>query len=85
MKYELMPTVKLRDIVTELKDKYDIETTTFFLRGLLWFERPANDCYKPYYYGDGPYVDCNPVEAAVIDLMEIYFPDWDTVLIDVTW
>lgn len=85
MKYEMIPSVKLADIVQEINDRHDIKVTEYDLRSILWGERPPNDCYKEYYYGDGSDEYCHPLEALVIDLLEDYFPDWDTVLINVSW
>lgn len=85
MTYRMIPSITLSNLAKELEERYDIKVSTRDLREILWFEMPGNNCYAPYYYGDGPSVDCNYIEAAVIDLLELQFPDWEEVLIDVSW
>jgi hypothetical protein len=85
----MMPTVTLNTLVQELQLQYGIVTTARELRDILWYEIPGNDCYKEYFYGDGPIVsDGEPervIENCVITILEDFFPDWESVLIDVSW
>ena len=37
--------------------------------------------YKLYYYGDGPDAGDTPVEKCVITLFEDMFPDWNDILV----
>ena len=89
MKYKMMPTVTLDTLVQELQLQYGIVVTTRRLRDILWYEIPGNDCYKEYFYGDGPIVsDGEPdheIENCVIAILEDFFPDWESILIDVSW
>ena len=87
MTYRMMPCVSLWTILKEVQKEYE-EVSFDRLKDILWFARPANDCYKEYYFGDGPIVECdvrNKIENYVIALLEKQFPEYDTVLIDVSW
>ena len=90
MKYAMMPVIRLATLVEELKIQYNITVGFKQLRNILWFEAPGNDCYKEYYYGDGPIV-ADPdnadhaIENCVIAMLEDYFPDWDSIIIDVSY
>ena len=90
MKYTMMPVVSLATLVKELKLQYDIDVGFKQLRNILWYEYPGNNCHKEYYYGDGPMVaDSNDpdrtIENCVIAILEDLLPDWDSILIDVTY
>lgn len=90
MQYRMMPVVSLATLIEELKIQYDITVEFKQLRNILWYEPPGNDCHREYYYGDGPVVaDFDDIDRAiencVIAILEDYFPDWDSILIDVTY
>lgn len=89
MTYTMMPTISLTTLVRELQLQYGIIVSTRKLREILWYELPGNDCYKEYFYGDGPVVsDGEPdreIENCVIALLEDILPDWESVLVDVSW
>ena len=90
MKYTMMPVISLATLVKELKLQYNIDVGFKQLRNILWYEYPGNNCHKEYYYGDGPIVaDSNDpdrtIENGVIAILEDLLPDWDSILIDVTY
>ena len=90
MQYRMMPVVSLATLIEELKIQYDITVEFKQLRNILWYEPPSNDCHREYYYGDGPIVADSDdtdraIENCVIAILEDCFPDWDSILIDVTY
>ena len=90
MQYRMMLVISLATLVEELKIQYDITVGFKRLRDILWYEPPGNDCHREYYYGDGPIVaDSDDVDRAiencVIAMLEDCFPDWESILIDVTY
>lgn len=90
MQYRMMPVVSLVTLIEELKIQYDITVEFKQLRNILWYEPPGNDCHREYYYGDGPIVADSDdtdraIENCVIAILEDCFPDWDSILIDVTY
>lgn len=85
MTHRMMPVISIFTLVKELKSQYDIEIGNRALTRLLWWEAPANDSYKMYCYGDGPCEGCDPIEECVIALLEDNFPQYEEILIDVTW
>lgn len=90
MQYEMMPVISLTTLIEELKIQYGITVGFKQLRNILWYEPPGNDCHREYYYGDGPIVADSDdadraIENCVIAMLEDYFPDWESILIDVTY
>jgi hypothetical protein len=90
MQYKMMPVVSLATLVKELKIQHNIIVGFKQLRNILWYEPPGNDCHREYYYGDGPIVADSDdpdraIENCVIMMLEECCPDWDSVLIDVTY
>lgn len=90
MEYKMMPVISLTTLIKELKIQYDITVGFKQLRNILWYEPPGNDCHREYYYGDGPIVADSDdadraIENCVIAILENYFPDWESILIDVTY
>lgn len=89
MKYKMIPTITLNTLVQELQLQYGIVVTTRKLRDILWYVIPGNDCYKEYFYGDGPIVSNGEpereIENCVIAILEDCFPDLESILVDVSW
>ena len=81
----MMPVVSLYTLIDELKTQFNINTTHGKLKQILWYEAPANDSYKMYFYGDGVIEGCDPIEACIITLLEDLFPQYEEILIDVSW
>ena len=81
MKYSMTPTLIIRDLVEELRAQYNIQTTERELCAYLWGDGAINADYKLYYYGDGPDAGETPIEKCVITLFEDLFPDWDDILV----
>ena len=81
MEYTMTPTIVIRDLVEELRLQYDIHVTERELCVYLWGDGAIDADYKLYYYGDGPDAGDTPVEKCVITLFEDRFPDWDDILV----
>ena len=81
MEYTITPTIVIRDLVEELRLQYDIHVTEQELCVYLWGDGAIDTDYKLYYYGDGPDAGDTPVEKCVITLFEDLFPDWDDILV----
>ena len=85
IKYNMVPVITLTDLCQELLIQFDVDVNENQLRHLLWYEAPANDSFMMYYYGDGPATNSDSIEKCVVALLKDYFPDWDEILIDVSW
>lgn len=81
MEYTMTPTIVIRDLVEELRLQYDIQVTERELCAYLWGDGATDADYKFYYYGDGPDAGDTLVEKCVITLFEDMFPDWDDILV----
>lgn len=81
MEYTITPTIVIRDLVEELRLQYDIQVTERELCAYLWGDGAIDADYKLYYYGDGPDVGETTVEKCVITLFEDMFPDWNDILV----
>lgn len=81
MIYTMTPTIVIRDLVEELRLQYDIHVTERELCAYLWGDGATDADYKLYYYGDGPDAGDTPIEKCVITLFEDMFPDWDDILV----
>lgn len=79
--YTMTPTIVIRDLVEELRLQYDIHVTERELCTYLWGDGAIDADYKLYYYGDGPDAGDTLVEKCVITLFEDLFPDWDDILV----
>ena len=81
MEYTMTPTIVIRDLVEELRLQYDIHVTERELCAYLWGDGATDADYKLYYYGDGPDAGETTVEKCVITLFEDMFPDWNDILV----
>lgn len=81
MEYTMTPTIVIRDLVEELRLQYDIHVTERELCAYLWDDGAIDADYKLYYYGDGPDAGDTPIEKCAITLFEDMFPDWDDILV----
>ena len=81
MEYTMTPTIVIRDLVEELRLQYDIQVTERELCAYLWGDGAIAADYKLYYYGDGPDAGETTVEKCVITLFEDMFPDWNDILV----
>lgn len=81
MEYTMTPTIVIRDLVEELHLQYDIHVTERELCAYLWGDGAIDADYKLYYYGDGPDAGDTPIEKCVITLFEDLFPDWEDILV----
>ena len=81
MVYTMTPTIVIRDLVEELRLQYDIHVTERELCAYLWGDGATDADYKLYYYGDGPDAGDTPIEKCVIALFEDMFPDWNDILV----
>lgn len=81
MEYTITPTIVIRDLVEELRLQYDIQVTERELCAYLWGDGVIDADYKLYYYGDGPDAGETTVEKCVITLFEDMFPDWNDILV----
>ena len=89
--YEMFPVIEVGVLEDELKIQFDIEVDD--LRGILFYDEYQNDCYKSYCFADDEEYTGeswqdeetirirNLVNAYLRDIL----PDYERVLIDVTW
>ena len=89
--YTMYPVIEIYTLKNELKAQFDIEVHN--LRNILFYEDYQNDCYKYYsfvedeeytgeFWQDEEHIRIrNLVNAYLRDIL----PDYECVLIDVSW
>lgn len=90
--YTMYPVIEVRTLENELKTQFDVEVHNY-LRNILFYDDYMNDCYKSYCFADDEeYTGAswqdeeririrNLVNAYLRDIL----PDYECVLIDVSW
>jgi hypothetical protein len=92
MKYWMMPVVDIDELENVVNFRYG-EGTIEDMRNLLFGDDYSNDCCKPFYYDElkvyNGYPWENEKKIRLINLVKTYLqytlPDYDSVLIDVSW
>ena len=91
MIYEMFPVIDVGVLEDELKIQFDVEVDD--LRSILFGDDYQNDCYKSYYFADDEEYTGesweNEEHIRIRNLVNTYLrdilPDYERVLIDVTW
>ena len=91
MIYEMFPVIDVGVLEDELKIQFDVEVDD--LRGILFYDDYQNDCYKSYCFADDEEYTGesweNEEHIRIRNLVNTYLrdilPDYERVLIDVTW
>ena len=92
MGYWMMPVVNADELEDAINLQYG-ESTIDGIRSLLFSDDYYNDCYKSFYYGDLTAYNSksweNEEEIRLINLVKTYLqdtiPDYEVVLIDISW
>ena len=80
--YTMCPVIDINELKCAIEIQYDIDI--YNLRDLLFFGDYANDCYKLFYFGEEWEEDTEAIRLIKGYLKDI-LPDYDYVLIDVSW
>ena len=89
--YTMYPVIEVRVLENEIKNQFDVEVDN--LSSILFYDNYQNDCYKSYYFVDDEefhgYAWENEECIRIRNLVNVYLrdilPDYERVLIDVTW
>ena len=89
--YEMFPVIDVDVLENELKTQFDVEE--YELRNILFGDDYQNDCYKSYCFADDEEYTGesweNEEEIRIRNLVNAYLrdilPDYERVLIDVSW
>ena len=92
MKYQMTPVIDADELENAVNLQYG-EDTIEEIRNLLFGDDYSNDCCKPFYYDDLTPYNGKPwedeEEIRLINLVKTYLqdtlPDYDSVLIDISW
>ena len=90
--YKMLPVIEVDVLEKELKIQFDVDIEGE-LRNILFYDNYQNDCYKSYYFDDDiefhGYTWENEEHIRIRNLVNAYLrdilPNYDSVLIDVTW
>ena len=90
--YKMYPVIEVGVIENEIKAQFDIDVEGE-LRNILFYEDYMNDCYKSYWFEDDEVYTGkswqNEEHIRIRNLVNSYLrdilPEYNTVLIDVTW
>ena len=89
--YTMYPVIEVDALKKELKTQFDVDIEGE-LREILFYDNYINDCYKSYYFEDDEeykYSWQNEEHVRIRNLVNAYLrdilPNYDSVLIDVTW
>ena len=90
--YKMLPVVEIYDLEKELKTQFDVDIENE-LTNILFNDNYSNDCYKTYYFEDDVefhgYAWEDEEHIRIRNLVNAYLrdilPDYNKVLIDVTW
>ena len=90
--YEMKPVIEIGVLEDEIKTQFNVEVRSE-LSSILFGTDFMNDCYKSYYYADdeeytGKFWQ-DEEQIRIRNLVNAYLrdilPDYDCVLIDVSW
>lgn len=89
--FTMLPTIEVRVLEKELKIQFDVDVDN--LSGILFYDNYQNDCYKSYCFADDEVYEYpawqNEEHIRIRNLVNAYLrdilPDYERVLIDVTW
>ena len=89
--YTMLPTIEVRVLEKELKTQFDVDVDN--LSSILFYDNYQNDCYKSYCFADDEVYEYpawqNEEHIRIRNLVNVYLrdilPDYERVLIDVTW
>ena len=89
--YTMHPVIEVRVLEKELKTQFDVDVDN--LSGILFYDNYQNDCYKSYCFADDEVYEYpawqNEEHIRIRNLVNAYLrdilPDYERVLIDVTW
>lgn len=89
--YTMYPVIEVRVLEEELKTQFDVNVDN--LSGILFGDNYQNDCYKSYYFVDDEefhgYAWEDEERIRIRNLVNTYLrdvlPNYERVLIDVTW
>lgn len=93
IKHETRKIVSIYTLVEELKKRYNIKVSRPWLAKYLYDSDYTNDCYKEFYFGDGP-VDFKETDEDakeirilnyIIKMLTESFPTEDRILIEIWW
>ena len=90
--YKMYPVIEVGVLENEIKAQFDIDVEGE-LRNILFYEDYMNDCYKSYWFEDDEVYTGkswqNEEHIRIRNLVNSYLrdilPEYNTVLIDVTW
>ena len=90
--YKMYPVIEVGVIENEIKAQFDIDVEGE-LRNILFYEDYMNDCYKSYWFEDDEVYTGKSwqneehirIRNLVNSYLRVILPEYNTVLIDVTW
>ena len=91
-KHIMMPVIAIEDLEDEVKRQFDVDVEGE-LNNILFGTDYINDCYKRYYFRDDEeyhgYDWEDEEEIRICNLVNAYLrdtvPNYDAILIDVSW
>lgn len=89
--YTMYPVIEVRVLEQELKTQFDVDVDD--LSGILFYDDYQNDCYKSYCFTEDEVYEYpawqNEEHIRIRNLVNAYLrdilPNYERVLIDVTW
>lgn len=83
MEVKMMPTVSSYDLEEAIKQQYDLDVD---IPTLLFPEDFMNDCFKEYAYKDTREDEfCESEELCVRQYLRDVFPQYESILIKISW
>lgn len=90
--YTMYPVIEVDVLEDEIKTRFGVDVEND-LRNILFYEDYMNDCYKSYYFEDDEVYTGkswqNEEHIRIRNLVNAYLrdilPEYNVVLIDVTW
>lgn len=90
--YRMYPVIEIDVLADEIKTQFDVDVEEE-LRNILFYDNYQNDCYKSYCFVDDEefhgYTWEDEERIRIRNLVNAYLrdilPDYERVLIDVTW
>ena len=91
-KHIMMPVIAIEDLEDEIQRQFDVDVEGE-LSNILFGTEYMNDCYKRYYFRDDEeyhgYDWEDEEKIRIRNLVNTYLrdtiPDYDTILVDVSW
>ena len=83
MKVEMKPVINSNDLAEQIKAQYNLDLC---IPEVLFPEDFMNDCFKEYYYKDTCENEfCESEEMCVRQYLRDVFPQYDSILIKISW